>query len=151
MQHCLHTLERFATSYSLNDTVAAVRHHLSVSLPELRRLLGPVPADPFDAKMRLVQWLRETHGCDAVDEVDRLLKGSARLETALGDAGHTLEKLLLDDELERKLLAWMRAEDERDFWRNVWRRDETVLARQLLLWRLQQFLDLPQTHDKADQ
>lgn len=148
--HNLHTLQHFALRWTLLDTLRAVQHETRLTTEQISEKMGTVPADPFDAKMAVVEWLRQNYGADAVDRVARLLRGHKDLNSALGDVGYTLASLreLLHGEVDlaqppfADVLEYMRVtgDDQRRFCVNVWQRQPEVLARQIVLWRLQKYL-----------
>lgn len=149
----LHTLERFASNWDFAAVLAAVMHVTHLTKDQLRQNLAPLPADLFDLKLKLVQWLVTTYGPDAVDQVEQLIKDESDLGVALGEAGYTTEQLEHDlqsiadvnnvPRVVQQVFEYLKVADDRnrELLIEQWRHNPNYLARSIILMRIQQYIN----------
>lgn len=149
----IHTLERFASNWDFATVLAAVMHVTHQTKDQLRQNLAPLPADLFDLKLKLVQWLVTTYGPEAVDQVEQLIRDESDLGVALGEAGYTTEQLEQDlqsivdvnsvPRVVQQVFEYIHATDDRsrELLIEQWRHNSNFLARSIILMRIQQYLN----------
>ena len=150
----IHTLQRFAMRWTLNDVLAAYRHVARLSTQQVAAEIAPLPDGPFNTKLRLVSHIQSRHGPAMVDAVERELRGSDHLGSALGEAGYTLYQLQQDldrvpgaespmPQIVQQALLFVGAQtaDQKELLLEQWRRRVDLLARVIITMKLQQYLD----------
>lgn len=146
----VHLIQRFVSNWSLHSILAAAMNVTKQSKTSIQRAISPVPNNVFDCKIKLVEWIYNTHGPEVVDKIERLLKHEADIGVALGEAGYTLEQIQHDvqnisdvnnlPKVVQNVFAYCNVTDDRskELMIEQWRHNIRFLARSIILMKLQQ-------------